>query len=221
VISGQTTKHVPSGVPVSGEVGVVESAGRAGVVAERIGGFAGGVADALMPGPLDGAIMWLQYTSVYAENWQQGRERGWHDGFPVGFATGLVFTSRAHKFARDELVPLDVSVSVLSEVAGTTGSWEAGYTRGLFDGIRLCAVFTKEQRARLRDYGVRRLRAKQFHWDNESWFSKETVSELAQEIGPTLFKIVETAEKERDERNTRAMVMSDDRLYFAVPRVLD
>jgi hypothetical protein len=232
VTSGSTTTHVestltgelgggPHGGPGAGgaivktEGTLVRGGGRVGTVLGKIGGAAGWVADFLLPGPLDAIVLLVQFASVYGENREEARQRGWHGGFPVGFAAGLIFASKARTFARNELAPHSISSDVLTEVAGTSGVREAGYIQGLADGIELRDVFSQQQRMAIRDYGVRGLRARGFHWDSESWFSRATVEALADEIGPTLFQIVDEAEKARDERNVRAMVIYDPRL--AVP----
>ena len=237
VTSGTTTTHVSSGTTVSGEIGggprgggaitggeilktegtLIRGGGRVGTVLGKIGGAAGWVADFLMPGPQDAIMLLIQFASVYTENREEARQRGWHAGFPDGFAAGLVFASEARTFARNELVPHTVSMDVVTEVAGTTGSWETGYVRGLADGIELRNVFSQEQRTAMRDYAVRQLHAQGFHWNSETWFSKTTVSALADAIGPTLFQIVDEAEQARDKRNTQAMVIYDPRIEYTVP----
>ena len=65
-------------------------------------------------------MLLIQFASVYTENREEARQRGWHAGFPDGFAAGLVFASEARTFARNELVPHTVSMDVVTEVAGTT-----------------------------------------------------------------------------------------------------
>jgi hypothetical protein len=205
------------GTVVKTEGTLVSGGGRVGVALGKVGSAAGWVADFLMPGPQDAILLLIQFASAYAENRAEVRQRGWHAGFPDGFAAGLVFAGDARAFARNELAPRTVSMDVVTEVAGTTGSWEAGYVDGLVDGIKLREALSQEQRTALRHYAVPKLQAAGVHWNHETWYSKATVEALAEVIGPTLFQMVEEAEHARDVRNTQAMVIYDPRLEYSVP----
>jgi hypothetical protein len=205
------------GTVVRTEGTLVSGGGRVGAALGKVGSAAGWVADFLMPGPQDAILLLIQFASAYAENRAEVRQRGWHAGFPDGFAAGLIFAGDARAFARNELAPRTVSMDVVTEVAGTTGSWEAGYIRGLVDGIALREALSPEQRTALRHYAVPKLRAAGVHWNSETWYSKATVEALAEVIGPTLFQMVEEAEHARDVRNTQAMVIYDPRLEYTVP----
>lgn len=224
VVKGGVTTDIPSGTVVSGEIinmdgKLVRGGLRGGAVLGKLGSAAGWVADFLMPGPFDAIMLLVQFAATYAENRAAARAAGWHRGFPEGVAARLIYASQAHTFAVNELALRSVDMTVLTEVAGTTGSWERGYNDGLVDGIRLGKALSPDQRAQLREIGTRGLHSQHYHWNAESWFSKDTVSALADALEHPLDQIMKEAAEAQFKRNNQAMVIADPDItnYVSIP----
>jgi hypothetical protein len=93
---------------------------------------------------------------------------------------------------------------------GVLEQWNDGSGHySLADGIRLGNALSPDQRAQLREIGTRGLHSQHYHWNKESWFSKDTVSALADALENPLDQIMKEAEEAQFKRNTQAMAIAD------------
>jgi hypothetical protein len=97
------------------------------------------------------------------------------------------------------------------------GEWLQRRTGGR-DPARQCIV-ARPARAASRNWD-RGLHSQHYHWSNESWFSKDTVSALADALEKPLDQIMEEAEEARFQRNNQAMVIADPDVtnYVTIPK---
>lgn len=131
----------PRGAATTGEDASAETA------SPVAGEAAGRAAEAFLPTPIDALMLLWDFAGTYKEARRETRGRAMRSGFAQGVAAGLL--GLGPHWVIDNLAPRSVSVSVASEVAGTTGVYEQGYATGLAAGFKFAAKLPQAERSQL------------------------------------------------------------------------